>query len=186
MILKTEEILNFKEFCKKNNLNLSSDRYSNLINFLNKNHQDSKLREIDFIYHILPSNFEEKQKLKNLIKHFFKISFFEKKKNIVPINQYDEKFLNLIDKKKLNSTLNEITIDLINSYGDIDFSRPVSNKFWLNKIKQTTKYKEQLVFFDIFSENFLDNLVNLQNKKLFEERLNYFILEKLQELRNTT
>jgi len=186
MILKTEEILNFKEYCKKNNLNLSSDRYSNLINFLNKNYQDSKLREIDFIYHILPSNLEEKQKLKNLIQHFFKISFFEEKINIVPINQYDEKFLNLIDKEKLNSTLNEITIDLINSYGDIDFSRPVSNTFWLNKIKQTAKYKEQLVFFDFFSENFLDNLVNLQNKKLFEDRLNYFILEKLQELRNTT
>ena len=186
MILKTEEILSFKEFCKKNNFYLSSDRYINLLNYLNSNEQDTKLREIEFIYHILPSNHEEKQKIKNLIEHFFNTSILENKINFVPIKQYDETFIDIFNSNNLNNTFNEIALDLINNYGEIDFSRPVSNTFWLNKIKQTINYSEQLTFFDIVADNFLDKLVNSQNKKVFQEQLNYFILEKIQELRNST
>ena len=186
MILTTEEILSFKEFCKKNNLYLSSDRYINLLNYLNSNKQDTKLREVEFIYHILPSNHEEKQKIKNLIEHFFKTSILDKRINFVPIKQYDETFIDSLNSNNLNNTLNEIAIELINNYGEIDYSRPVSNTFWLNKIKQTIRYSEQLTFFDIIADNFLDRLVNSQNKKVFQEQLNYFILEKIQELRNST
>ena len=39
MILKTDQLLKFSQFCKENELFFSSDRLSDLIIFLKKNHK---------------------------------------------------------------------------------------------------------------------------------------------------
>ena len=48
MILKTDQLLKFSQFCKENELFFSSDRISDLIIFLKKNELDNQDTEINF------------------------------------------------------------------------------------------------------------------------------------------
>ena len=81
MILKTDQLLRFSQFCKENELFFSSDRLSDLIIFLKKNELDNQDTEINFLYHLLPTNKLEKERLKDLINEFFAIQSALVKKN---------------------------------------------------------------------------------------------------------
>ena len=61
MILKTDQLIKFSQFCKENELFFSSDRLSDLIIFLKKNELDNQDTEINFLYHLLPTNKLEKE-----------------------------------------------------------------------------------------------------------------------------
>ena len=77
MILKTDQLLRFSQFCKENELFFSSDRLSDLIIFLKKNELDNQDTEINFLYHLLPTNKFEKERLRDLINEFFDSNYEE-------------------------------------------------------------------------------------------------------------
>ena len=75
MQIKTNELINFSHYCSENSLKFPSERISNLIKFLQKEQHDNFERDISFIYSLLPSTKEEKEKLKELIpRQLFKIA----------------------------------------------------------------------------------------------------------------
>ena len=71
MQIKTNELINFSHYCSENSLKFPSERVSNLIKFLQNSQHDEYERDISFIYSLLPSNREEKEKLKELIHKYF-------------------------------------------------------------------------------------------------------------------
>ena len=85
---------------------------------------------------------------------------------------------------QMNIDFKNISDDLLNNFGDIDFSRPVSNVYWLNQIKKSQNYIDEIAFFDVEFNSALDSIVNNQNKETYEEMLDLALLERIQELRN--
>ena len=80
--------------------------------------------------------------------------------------------------------IKNVSDDLLNNFGDIDFSRPVSNVYWLNQIKKSQNYIDEIAFFDVEFNSALDSIVNNQNKETYVEMLDLALLERIQELRN--
>ena len=79
MQIKTNELINFSNYCSENSLKFPSERISSLISFLQNEQHNKYERDISFIYSLLPSNREEKEKLKVLIKQYFNFSVAETK-----------------------------------------------------------------------------------------------------------
>ena len=75
MQIKTNELIEFSHFCSENSLKFPSERISNLIIYLQSTEHESIERDISFIYSLLPTNKEEKEKLRELIKAYFNLSF---------------------------------------------------------------------------------------------------------------
>ena len=67
MQIKTNELIEFSHFCSENSLKFPSERVSNLITFLQSTEHESLERDVSFIYSLLPTNKEEKEKMKGLI-----------------------------------------------------------------------------------------------------------------------
>ena len=181
MILKTDQLLRFSQFCKENELFFSSDRLSDLIIFLKKNELDNQDTEINFLYHLLPTNKLEKERLKDLINEFFGYSISTGQEEFLHLDGYK---LDTMTDGQINMDFKNISDDLLNNFGDIDFSRPVSNVYWLNQIKKSQNYIDEIAFFDIEFNSALDSIVNNQNKETYVEMLDLALLERIQELRN--
>ena len=79
MQIKTNELINFSNYCSENSLKFPSERISSLISFLQNEQHNKYERDISFIYSLLPSTREEKEKLKVLIKQYFNFSVAETK-----------------------------------------------------------------------------------------------------------
>ena len=181
MILKTDQLLRFSQFCKENELFFSSDRLSDLIIFLKKNELDNQDTEINFLYHLLPTNKLEKERLKDLINEFFGYSISAGQEEFLHLDEYK---LDTMTDGQINMDFKNISDDLLNNFRDIDFSRPVSNVYWLNQIKKSQNYIDEIAVFDVEFNSALDSIVNNQNKETYVEMLDLALLERIQELRN--
>ena len=181
MILKTDQLLKFSQFCKENELFFSSDRLSDLIIFLKKNELDNQDTEINFLYHLLPTNKLEKERLRDLINEFFGYSISTGQEEFLYLDEYK---IDTMTDGQINIDFKNVSDDLLNNFGDIDFSRPVSNVYWLNQIKKSQNYIDEIAFFDVEFNSALDSIVNNQNKETYVEMLDLALLERIQELRN--
>ena len=56
--------------------------------------------------------------------------------------------------------------------------------YWLNQIKKSQVYENEISFFNISFETELDQIVNSQNKENFTNNLDMKLLELIQEMRN--
>ena len=184
MNLKTHDVINFSSICKKNNLQFPSERFSDLINYLNIQDLETVNDELQIMYHLLPTNKNEKEKLKDLISQYFGYVIKQERPEFINLDQYKEKnyFDNFTDD--VNSRFQNISKDILNNFGEIDFSRPVSNMYWLNQIKKSQVYENEISFFNILFETELDQIVNSQNKENFTNNLDMKLLELIQEMRN--
>ena len=184
MNLKTDDVINFSSICKKNNLQFPSERFSDLINYLNIQDLETVNDELQIMYHLLPTNKNEKEKLKDLISQYFGYVIKQERPEFINLDQYKEKnyFDNFTDD--VNSRFQNISKDILNNFGEIDFSRPVSNMYWLNQIKKSQVYENEISFFNILFETELDQIVNSQNKENFTNNLDMKLLELIQEMRN--
>ena len=184
MNLKTDDVINFSSICKKNNLQFPSERFSDLINYLNIQDLETVNDELQIMYHLLPTNKNEKEKLKDLISQYFGYVIKQERPEFINLDQYKEKnyFDNFTDD--VNSRFHNISKDILNNFGEIDFSRPVSNMYWLNQIKKSQVYENEISFFNILFETELDQIVNSQNKENFTNNLDMKLLELIQEMRN--
>ena len=184
MNLKTDDVINFSYICKKNNLQFPSERFSDLINYLNIQNLETVNDELQIMYHLLPTNKNEKEKLKDLISQYFGYVIKQERPEFIDLDQYKEKnyFDNFTDD--VNTRFHNISKDILNNFGEIDFSRPVSNMYWLNQIKKSQVYENEILFFNISFETELDQIVNSQNKENFTNNLDMKLLELIQEMRN--
>ena len=146
MILKTDQLLKFSQFCKENELFFSSDRLSDLIIFLKKNELDNQDTEINFLYHLLPTNKLEKERLRDLINEFFGYSISTGQEEFLYLDEYK---IDSLSDGQINIDFKNVSDDLLHNFGDIDFSRPVSNVYWLNQIKKSQNYLDEIAFFNV-------------------------------------
>ena len=184
MNLKTDDVINFSTICKQNNLQFPSERFSDLINYLNTKKLETVNDELQIMYHLLPTNKNDKDKLKNLITQYFGYVAKQEQPEFIDLDEYKDKnyFDNFTDD--LNTRFHNISMDILNNFGEIDFSRPVSNMYWLNQIKKSQSYENEISFFNISFETELDQIVNSQNKENFTNNLDIKLLELIQEMRN--
>lgn len=184
MQIKTNELINFSHYCSENSLKFPSERISNLIKFLQKAQHDKFERDISFIYSLLPSNKEEKEKLKELIHQYFNFLVGDYKDESSFLLDYkDERVEDFFNDNSL-SRFQKLADDIINQFGEIDFSRPVSNNYWLHQLQNSLTFLDAVSFFDIDFDNGLDEIINEENKNYFINQLNQSILERVSELRN--
>lgn len=184
MQIKTNELINFSHYCSENSLKFPSERISNLIKFLQKAQHDKFERDISFIYSLLPSNKEEKEKLKELIHQYFNflVSDYRDEPSFL-LDYKDERVEDFFNDNSL-SRFQKLADDIINQFGEIDFSRPVSNNYWLHQLQNSLTFLDAVSFFDIDFDNGLDEIINEENKNYFINQLNQSILERVSELRN--
>ena len=184
MQIKTNELINFSHYCSENSLKFPSERVSNLIKFLQKAQHDNFERDVSFIYSLLPSNREEKEKLKELIHKYFNflVDDYTDQSSFL-LDYKDERVEDFFNDNSL-SRFQKLADDIIKEFGEIDFSRPVSNNYWLNQLQNSLAFLDSVSFFDIDFDNDLDEIINKENKNYFISQLNQSILERVSELRN--
>ena len=184
MNLKTDEVINFSSICKQNNLQFPSERFTDLINYLNVKDFEKVSDELQIMYHLLPTNKIEKDKLKDLISEYFGHVVKQESRDFITLDKYNEK--NYFEKNTddLNTRFQNISKDILSDFGEIDFSRPVSNMYWLNQIKKSQFYENEISFFNISFDTELDQIINSQNKENFTNNLDMKLLELIQEMRN--
>ena len=75
--------------------------------------------------------------------------------------------------QEIISELNEGNYDkfdtkkgIVENFGDIDFSRPVSNQYWLESNLKSMKYQETMMLFGNYDFDEISSITNLINKKL--------------------
>ena len=184
MQIKTNELINFSHYCSENSLKFPSERISNLIKFLKKAQHDNFERDISFIYSLLPSNREEKEKLKELIHQYFNFLVGDYKDQSSFLLDYKVERVEDFFNDNSFSRFQKLADDIINEFGEIDFSRPVSNNYWLNQLQNSLAFLDSVSFFDIDFDNDLDEIINEENRNYFISQLNQSILERVSELRN--
>ncbi len=184
MQIKTNELINFSHYCSENSLKFPSERVSNLIKFLQKAQHDNFERDVSFIYSLLPSNREEKEKLKELIHQYFNFLVSDNKDQSSFLLDYKEERVEDFFNENSLSRFQKLADDIIKEFGEIDFSRPVSNNYWLNQLQNSLAFLDSVSFFDIDFDNGLDEIINEENKNYFISQLNQSILERVSELRN--
>ena len=184
MQIKTNELINFSNYCSENSLKFPSERISSLISFLQNEKHNKYERDISFIYSLLPSNREEKEKLKVLIKQYFNFSVAETKDEYSFLPDYKDERMEDFFNDKSSSRFQKLADEIIKEFGEIDFSRPVSNNYWLNQLQNSLAFLDSVSFFDIDFDNGLDEIINEENRNYFISQLNQSLLEKVSELRN--
>ena len=184
MQIKTNELINFSHYCSKNSLKFPSERISNLILFLQNAQHDKYERDISFIYSLLPSNREEKEKLKELIQQYFNLSIAENNDEYSFLSNYEDERIKDFFNDNSISRFQKLADEIIKEFGEIDFSRPVSNNYWLNQLQNSLAFLDSVSFFDIDFDNGLDEIINEENRNYFISQLNQTILERISELRN--
>jgi len=184
MQIKTNELINFSHYCSENSLKFPSERVSNLIKFLQKAQHDNFERDVSFIYSLLPSNREEKEKLKELIHQYFNFLVGDYKDQSSFLLDYKEERVEDFFNENSLSRFQKLADEIIREFGEIDFSRPVSNNYWLNQLQNSLAFLDSVSFFDIDFDNGLDEIINEENKNYFISKLNQSILERVSELRN--
>ena len=190
MSLTKNDVLNFSEFCKKNDYFIPIEQIKVFFEYKNLKKLKNLDRELLYLYFLIPKSREEQVQLKNLINRYFKHSIeINDSSNYSLLDEYfdnDNKLQEIVSE--LNdenySNFNLLVRDIVENYGDIDFSRPVSNDYWLNQIKKSNKYEDTMMLFDIYEFDEISSITNLINKNKFNKLLDMKILEILKEERN--
>ena len=149
MQIKTNEVINFSNYCSEHSLKFPSERISSLISFLQNEQHNKYERDISFIYSLLPSNREEKEKLKVLIKQYFNFSVAETKDEYSFLPDYKDERMEDFFNDNSSSRFQKLADEIIKEFGEIDFSRPVSNNYWLNQLQNSLAFLDSVSFFDI-------------------------------------
>ena len=189
MSLTTSELVKFTDFCKKNKFYIPVESLETFLKFKIQKDFDSLQQNINYLYYLIPKDREDQNTLRTLIHKYFQIEIENVNSSTFQIiDEYRQNQALLDILENINSggieELNRISYDLITNDIDADFSRPVSDLYWLNQIKKTKKYKEILSIFDNFDMSTFSQLTNELNKNNFERLLDNSILEKIRAERN--
>ncbi len=190
MNLTTTELANFSEFCKENNYYIPVESTESFLKYRILKKIDSLEDNLKYLFYLLPKDRESQNTLKSLIYRYFHYSLEESEENtFYMIEEYYKDNGNLFETlQEINlgnlSKVKKITNDLINNAIEVDFTRPVSDLYWLNQIKKSEKYKTFFNMFDLLDISNFSKLTNELNKRNMERLLDTSILEKIREERN--
>ena len=190
MNLTTTELANFSEFCKENNYYIPVESTESFLRYRILKKIDSLEDNLKYLFYLLPKDRESQNTLKSLIYRYFHYSLEESEDNtFYMIEEYYKDNENLFETlQEINlgnlSKVKKITNDLINNAIEVDFTRPVSDLYWLNQIKKSDKYKTFFNMFDLLDISNFSKLTNELNKRNMERLLDTSILEKIREERN--
>ena len=190
MNLTTTELANFSEFCKENNYYIPVESTESFLRYRILKKIDSLEDNLKYLFYLLPKDRESQNTLKSLIYRYFHYSLEESEENtFYMIEEYYKENGNLFETlQEINlgnlSKVKKITNDLINNGIEVDFTRPVSDLYWLNQIKKSDKYKTFFNMFDLLDISNFSKLTNELNKRNMERLLDTSILEKIREERN--
>lgn len=190
MNLTTTELANFSEFCKENNYYIPVESTESFLRYRVLKKIDSLEDNLKYLFYLLPKDRESQNTLKSLIYRYFHYSLEESEDNtFYMIEEYYKDNENLFETlHEINlgnlSKVKKITNDLINNAIEVDFTRPVSDLYWLNQIKKSEKYKTFFNMFDLLDISNFSKLTNELNKRNMERLLDTSILEKIREERN--
>lgn len=190
MNLTTTELANFSEFCKENNYYIPVESTESFLRYRILKKIDSLEDNLKYLFYLLPKDRESQNTLKSLIYRYFHYSLEESEDNtFYMIEEYYKDNGNLFETlQEINSgnlsKVKKITNDLINNAIEVDFTRPVSDLYWLNQIKKSEKYKTFFNMFDLLDISNFSKLTNELNKRNMERLLDTSILEKIREERN--
>ena len=190
MNLTTTELANFSEFCKENNYYIPVESTESFLRYRILKKIDSLEDSLKYLFYLLPKDRESQNTLKSLIYRYFHYSLEESEENtFYMIEEYYKDNGNLFETlQEINlgnlSKVKKITNDLINNTIEVDFTRPVSDLYWLNQIKKSEKYKTFFNMFDLLDISNFSKLTNELNKRNMERLLDTSILEKIREERN--
>ena len=190
MNLTTTELANFSEFCKENNYYIPVESTESFLRYRVLKKIDSLEDNLKYLFYLLPKDRESQNTLKSLIYRYFHYSLEESEDNtFYMIEEYYKDNGNLFETlQEINlgnlSKVKKITNDLINNAIEVDFTRPVSDLYWLNQIKKSEKYKTYFKMFDLLDISNFSKLTNELNKRNMERLLDTSILEKIREERN--
>jgi len=190
MNLTTTELANFSEFCKENNYYIPVESTESFLRYRILKKIDSLEDNLKYLFYLLPKDRESQNTLKSLIYRYFHYSLEESEDNtFYMIEEYYKDNGNLFETlQEINlgnlSKVKKITNDLINNTIEVDFTRPVSDLYWLNQIKKSEKYKTFFNMFDLLDISNFSKLTNELNKRNMERLLDTSILEKIREERN--
>ena len=190
MNLTTTELANFSEFCKENNYYIPVESTESFLRYRVLKKIDSLEDNLKYLFYLLPKDRESQNTLKSLIYRYFHYSLEESEENtFYMIEEYYKDNGNLFETlQEINlgnlSKVKKITNDLINNAIEVDFTRPVSDLYWLNQIKKSEKYKTFFNMFDLLDISNVSKLTNELNKRNMERLLDTSILEKIREERN--
>ena len=190
MNLTTTELANFSEFCKENNYYIPVESTESFLRYRILKKIDSLEDSLKYLFYLLPKDRESQNTLKSLIYRYFHYSLEESEDNtFYMIEEYYKDNGNLFETlQEINlgnlSKVKKITNDLINNTIEVDFTRPVSDLYWLNQIKKSEKYKTFFNMFDLLDISNFSKLTNELNKRNMERLLDTSILEKIREERN--
>ena len=184
------DIIDFSQFCKENQFFISIDKLETYFKYIESKQIESKEDKLKYLFLLIPKDKDEKDQLQYLIKEFFDFSTEETPD--FNFNYLDEYKLNdnfediFIDQNNINIDFSSIAIDIIQEFENLDFSRPVSNAYWLNQLKKTQAYKEIISLFDIQFEDSFENIMNDLKRENFSNYLDMKLLELLKDERNKT
>ena len=190
MSLTKNEILNFSEFCKNNDYFIPIDQLKIFFEYKKLKNLNNFEKELLYLYFLIPKSRQEQVHLKTLINRYFKYSIeINDSTSYSVLEEYSDKGNDL---QEIISELNEGNYDkfdtlvkgIVENFGDIDFSRPVSNEYWLNQIKKSIKYQETMMLFGNYDFDEISSVTNLINKNKFNNLLDMKVLEILSEERN--
>ena len=94
----------------------------------------------------------------------------------------EDLFVRIDPGEEIHASLQNLADEIIKEFGEIDFSRPVSNNYWLNQLQNSLAFLDSVSFFDIDFDNGLDEIINEENRNYFISQLNQTILERISEL----
>jgi len=190
MSLTTNELAKFSAFCKDNNFYIPVESSEIFLKYKIQKDLNSLEDSIKYLYYLLPKDYESQQTLKSLIYKYFHYVIEDLNSTTFHIiDEYqnnNQKLLEILEDINLGNLeeLERMSVDLIMNDIDADFTRPVSDLYWLNQIKKSKKYEE---FFDMFNNlemSKFSELTNQLNKENMQRLLDNSILEKIIEERN--
>jgi len=154
MSLTTNELAKFSAFCKDNNFYIPVESSETFLKYKIQKDLNSLEDSIKYLYYLLPKDYESQQTLKSLIYKYFHYVIEDLNSTTFHIiDEYqnnNQKLLEILEDINLGNLeeLERMSVDLIMNDIDADFTRPVSDLYWLNQIKKSKKYQE---FFDMFN-----------------------------------
>ena len=180
LILSSEAISEFATFCRQNNFNIGVNVTKDAVHLLEKYKIDDIDKAIYYLQFLFINNKKDIEKFKSLASIFFNRNINLQNNNggldyEGILSNYDDRIKseNILFYDYLRSPnqehLKALSIYAISSFESLDFSRPVSINYWVERIMTSTYIEEIAQFFEVTSK---DILVSYQIYELEQRFLN--------------
>ncbi len=190
MNLTTSELVKFSNYCKDNDFYIPVESTESFLRYKISKNISTLEESLKYFLYLVPKDKESQTTLKNLIYGYFQVSLVETSDDAFHIiDEYlsgNDDLLEMLEELNAGglSILEKLSIDLISNDIEADFTRPVSDLYWLNQVKKTLNYQNFLNVFDNLNTSNFSELTNQLNRKNMESLLDTQILEKIREERN--